>query len=158
MSAPHAAAFARIATNVAVITVRDDAGAHGSTANVWAEPCAPPLLLMTLRRDGETLRRIRSAERFAVNLLGAEQEEVAIAFASSARDRLAGVDHHAGRLDQPLLDEALSTFECRLRDRFPFGDHEIVVGEAVGSEVGPDRRPLLHYDGAFRRLAEAVER
>jgi flavin reductase (DIM6/NTAB) family NADH-FMN oxidoreductase RutF len=155
MSAPHAAAFARIATNVAVITVRDGAGAHGSTANVWAEPCAPPLLLMTLRRGGETLRRIRSAERFAVNLLAAGQEEVAVAFASSARDRLAAVDHHAGRLDQPLLDDALSAFECTLRDRFPFGDYEIVVGETAGSEVGADRQPLLHYAGAFRRLAEA---
>jgi len=158
MSAPHAAAFARIATNVAVITVRDDAGAHGSTANVWAEPCAPPLLLMTLRRDGETLRRIGNAERFAVNLLAAEQEALALAFASSDRDRLATVDHHAGRLDQPLLDDALSAFECGLRDRFPFGDYEIVVGEARGSELGTETEPLLHYDGAFRRLAEAAGR
>lgn len=144
-----AAAFARVATNVAVITTAEGGRPHGCTGNVWAESPAPPLVLVTLERTGETYRRVRSAGRFAVNLLGSHQRELAERFAQRHRDRFAGVEHRSGPHELPLLDGALSGIECDLDATHPFGAYEILVGRTVSVSETGSGPPLVFVDGAF---------
>jgi 3-hydroxy-9,10-secoandrosta-1,3,5(10)-triene-9,17-dione monooxygenase reductase component len=142
-------AFKRMATNVAVITVADDDGVHGCTANAWGESCEPPVLLVTLRRGGATQQRISRRGRFGVNLLADDQEQLARAFARRG-DRFSGVSSRRGEaLGQPLLDGALATLECELAAQHPFGAYDILVGEVHGAGVRADAGPLLFFAGRF---------
>ena len=148
------AAFALIATNVAVITVADDEGVHGCTANVWAEATDPPLVLITLKRSSTTRTRILDAGRFAVNLLAEDQGELARSFARPG-DRFAGLARRAGpELGQPLLPQSLASFECEVQGEHPFGAYDIVTGLVRSAETRPTARPLLFFDRGFRHLAE----
>src|SRR6185437_14854187 len=65
------------------------------------------------------------------------------------------VSHHAGPVTgAPVLDEALSTLECRTTAVYDGGDHSIVVGEVVGVSVADvDHGPLVHHAGRYRSLA-----
>lgn len=130
------------------MTTFDD-GPHGCTANAWAEEPDPPALLVTLRREGETLKRISSSKRFAVNLLAAGQDEVARRFAARDTDRFAGVAHELGTLGQPVLSDALACFECELEAVHPFGAYDIVVGTVAAVRAQEGGTPLLFVDGAF---------
>jgi 3-hydroxy-9,10-secoandrosta-1,3,5(10)-triene-9,17-dione monooxygenase reductase component len=142
-------AFKRMATNVAVITVADDDGIHGCTANAWGESCEPPVLLVTLRRGGTTQQRISRRGCFGVNQLADDQEQLARAIARRG-DRFSGVSSRRGEtLGQPLLDSALATLECRLAAQHPFGAYDILVGEVHDAGVRADAGPLLFFAGRF---------
>lgn len=148
------AAFSLVATNVAVVTVADDDGVHGCTANAWAEAADPPILLITLRRTSTTRARIVDAGRFAVNLLAEDQDEVARSFARPG-DRFAGIAHRSGpELGQPLLARSLASLECDLQAEYEFGAYDILTGDVRSAETRSDARPLLFFDRGFRRLAE----
>jgi flavin reductase (DIM6/NTAB) family NADH-FMN oxidoreductase RutF len=108
------------------------------------------VLLVTLRRTGETLRRIGSSTRFAVNLLGAGQEDLARRFAARDTDRFAGVAHEPGQLGQPVLSDALVCFECELEGLHAFGAYDIVVGSVGAVRAQPGGTPLIFVDGGFR--------
>lgn len=147
-------AFALIATNVAVITVADDEGPHGCTANVWAEATDPPLLLVTLKRAGTTRARIVEAGRFAVNLLAEDQGELARIFARPG-DRFAGLARRSGpELGQPLLPQSLAAFECEVQAEYRFGAYDILTGLVCSVETRAASQPLLFFDRGFRHLAE----
>jgi flavin reductase (DIM6/NTAB) family NADH-FMN oxidoreductase RutF len=141
-------AFDLVATNVAVITVADAAGIHGCTANCWAEAHDPLLLLVTLRRDGATRKRIGARRRFAVNLLAGDQAPLARQFARTG-DRFADVSYHDGELGQPLLEGALANLECELQDEHPFGALDILIGRPVSAGVSARLEPLLFFSRRF---------
>ena len=71
-----------------------------------------------------------------------------------ARGQLDRVPHTLGPVTGvPLVDGALSTFECRTTATHPGGDHAIVVGEVVGMRAlhpGPGDEPLVRFRGAYR--------
>jgi flavin reductase len=52
----------------------------------------------------------------------------------------------------PLLDGAVSAFDCRLSEVFSCGGHSLFLGRVV-SMVTSQGEGLLYGDGYFRRLA-----
>ena len=92
---PARAALGLLATNVAVVTTADGALPHGVTANAWGESADPALVLVTLTVGAQTLPIVRRSGRFAVNVLSADQEGLARAFArheDRPGSRFEGVD------------------------------------------------------------------
>jgi flavin reductase (DIM6/NTAB) family NADH-FMN oxidoreductase RutF len=142
------AAFARIATNVSVITVNNEGEPHGCTANVWAEAPDPPLVLITLRRTSTTLARILAEGRFAVNVLDVSQEGIARQFASRG-DRFAGIAFDLGEHRQPLIRDSLVSMECAVAGRFEFGAYDIVTGSVTSFHPRDAASPLMFYAGRF---------
>lgn len=142
-----------LATNVAIVTVIDDAGAHGATANAWGEPANPGVLLVTLRTGGETQTRVEAAGRFGVSVLDARHVGVAEQFARTANNRFDGIDWHAGSSGLPLLDVALAHFECDVTSAYPFGNYSVIVGAIVSASSRTNASPLIYYAGAFAAAA-----
>src|SRR5580700_10117277 len=88
--------FGRFATGVAVITSAGPAGSGGMTANAICSLSLDPLLaLVCFENQARTLPIVREARRFAVNILSAQQEELAGVFASKLpeSEKLDGVEH-----------------------------------------------------------------
>ncbi len=143
------------ATGVTVVTAIDhDGSAFGTTANsVTSVSLDPPLLLVCLRHESETLAAIRDAGRFGVNMLRADQRHLSDGFARPS-DAITwrGVRHRV-REGVVVLDDALATLECTLHDTLDGGDHAIVVGRVTAADHADDgHEPLLFYRGAYTAL------
>ena len=145
-------AFAKVATNVAIVTTGGPDGVHGATANGWGELPGEPVLLVTLTQESNSLARVRASGRFAVNLLHDGQESLARRFARpEARpgERFDGIGYHQ-LADNVVLDDCLAAFSCRVVEMFPFGARQIVVGSVEDVELG-DGGPLLFFDRGFAK-------
>jgi flavin reductase (DIM6/NTAB) family NADH-FMN oxidoreductase RutF len=116
-------------TGVTVITTVDRAGnLHGLTANSFSSvSLEPPLILWSLQVKTRSYPVFREAERFAVNILAADQVDIAKRFASSAQDKFQGipVTHGVGGL--PLIKNCAAYLECRKEAIYPGGDHAVFL-------------------------------
>jgi len=142
--------FGRFATGVAVITSTGPAGAGGMTANALCSLSLEPLLALVCFENGaRTLPIVRDAGRFAVNILKADQRELARVFASKLpeAEKLELAKH---RLEHglPIIDGALAWAACELRKLIGGGDHTIAIGEVIAMGL-TEGRPLLWYGGQY---------
>jgi|SRR5579884_698565 len=148
--------FGRFATGVAVVTSAGPGGAGGMTANAICSLSLDPLLaLVCFANSARTLPIVRETRRFAVNLLGAGQRDVAGLFASKApeQEKLERVPHEV-RSGMPVISGSIAWAVCDLRELFAGGDHTIAVGEVVEMGLG-DGDPLLWFEGRYHTLPTA---
>jgi flavin reductase (DIM6/NTAB) family NADH-FMN oxidoreductase RutF len=147
--------FGRFATGVAVITGAGSAGAGGMTANALCSLSLDPLLaLVCFENEARTLPIVQEAGRFGVNVLSAEQRELARVFASKLpeSEKLEGVAHRFER-GIPILEGALAWAACDLRELIAGGDHTIAIGEVLSMGLGGGE-PLLWYGGRYHAWPE----
>jgi flavin reductase (DIM6/NTAB) family NADH-FMN oxidoreductase RutF len=139
------------ATGVCVVTALSAHGPAGLTTNaVSSLSLDPPLLLVCFDNASRTLPIVREAGRFAVNVLGVGQEELAATFASKdllPAEKFAAVTHSVDH-GVPVLDGALAWLACDLQALHPGGDHTIGVG-AVTQMEHTDGEPLVFFGGAY---------
>ncbi len=148
----------RFPTGVAVVTAVGPAGPAGMTTNAVASLSLDPLLLIVcFETRSRTLEVVRSSRRFAVNVLRAGDEELAAVFASKrvAPEKFAALTGHrwSEQHGLPVLDRALAWIACELRELLPGGDHEIGIGEVIGTGAGEEGDPLVFYRGRYTTVA-----
>ena len=112
----------------------------------------PVLLVVCIDNRLAMHKAIEASKRFAVNVLGERDEELARRFARRAEDKFAGVALVEGS-DPPALAKAIAHFICTVEERVPGGDHSIFIGKVSHCEAMPGRRPLLYYRSAFGATA-----
>jgi flavin reductase (DIM6/NTAB) family NADH-FMN oxidoreductase RutF len=139
------------ATGVTIVTARAADGSFvGLTANSFnSVSLSPPLVLWSLSRSAGSMASFSTGSHYAINILGAEQQDLARQFASRDGDRFAGVAFSAGAGGAPLLNGAAATFECFNRSRYEEGDHVIFVGEVENCAHRTGASPLLFHGGKF---------
>lgn len=139
------------ATGVTIITARTAQGdLVGLTASSFnSVSLTPPLVLWSLARAAGSLPVFAEGSHYAINVLAADQKELAERFASRTGDRWAGVEHFAGISNAPVLAGAAASFECFNRSRYVEGDHVIFVGEVECCHHRSDASPLLYHGGKF---------
>jgi flavin reductase (DIM6/NTAB) family NADH-FMN oxidoreductase RutF len=143
------------ATGVAVVTCQGPHGPAGLTTNAVTSLSLDPLLLIVCFDNGSrTLPVVREAGRFAVNVLAADQAELARVFASKrvAREKFEAVTHRVAH-GVPVLDGALAWLACDLRELLPGGDHTIGIGAVTHGDARPGE-PLVWYRGAYVELQD----
>jgi flavin reductase (DIM6/NTAB) family NADH-FMN oxidoreductase RutF len=142
--------FGRFATGVAVVTSAGPRGSGGMTANALCSLSLDPLLaLVCFDNQARTLPIVRESERFAVNVLSSDQEELARVFASKLpeSEKLDAVGHRPEQ-GLPVIQGALAWAACDLRELIPGGDHTIAIGEVTALGLGQGR-PLVWYAGRY---------
>ncbi len=146
-------ALSRFATGVCVVTAVGEGGKpDGLTISSFTSVSLdPPLVLFCLGRKSAGLVERAQGARFAVNILGEDQEEISEIFASQLEDKLTRVAWSAGEGGCPLIKDALASVECSLHASYDGGDHLIVLGliERLSVLGG---KPLLRYRGRYLRL------
>jgi flavin reductase (DIM6/NTAB) family NADH-FMN oxidoreductase RutF len=145
------AALGEFATGVTVITTRSPQGNQvGVTSNSFASVSLdPPLILWCCSRRAPSAPVFRSAERFAVNVLAANQHHLSRQFATPAGDKFAGVACTYSTDGTPLIDGAIARFVCRAVSVHDGGDHLIQVGEVEDYQrFGGE--PLIFHSGRYR--------
>ena len=139
------------ATGVTIVTARTPAGVLvGLTANSFnSVSINPPLVLWSLSQAASSMAALSTGSHYAINILSADQKELAERFASRREDRWKDVAFTEGASGAPLLDGAAATFECFNRSRYEEGDHVIFVGEVERCSHRAGAAPLLFHGGKF---------
>ena len=135
------------ATGVTVVTARDAHGKFvGLTANSFnSVSLTPPLVLWSLARSAGSMAAFCAGSHYAINILSADQQELAVQFSARGRDRFAGVAFTQGSGGAPLLEIGVG-FSLKADDE---GDHVIFVGEVERCNHRPGASPLLFHGGRF---------
>lgn len=146
----------RFATGVTVITVGGDEP-HAMTANAFSSvSLEPPSVLCSVGHGAVMHGALAAAGRFAVNILGSEQEPMARHFADKRRTLgLAQFDdipwEPGAHTKAPLLAGSLAWLECELTAAHSFGDHTIFIGTVLAAGRRSHGSGLLFVDGRFGR-------
>nr|WP_184080187.1 flavin reductase family protein [Nocardiopsis mwathae] len=141
------------AAGVVVVTAAPADGRVGVTATSFTSVSLdPPLVSFYIDARSGTWPGIRDASAFAVNLLAADQREVAHRFATKGVDRFAPPTRwRSGPEGLPLIEGAVGHILCRRHDLLAVGDHWLVVGRVAAAEVraAEGGRPLLYHRGRY---------
>ncbi|MFI6015453.1 flavin reductase family protein [Streptomyces sp. NPDC051243] len=145
--------MACVATPVSIVTAMPyDTAPRGATVSAFASlSLTPAMVLVSLDRRSRTLEAIRESGRFGLNVLGADQADLAMSFA--ARD---GLDKFLGTswtIDDglPRISRAAAWIASTVADLVDGGDHVVVLGrvDAAEAEATGDRAPLVYYRRSF---------
>jgi 3-hydroxy-9,10-secoandrosta-1,3,5(10)-triene-9,17-dione monooxygenase reductase component len=153
----------RFATGVSVVTAFDDERPQGITVNALSSVSLEPALIMVaLDRRRFITPMVRSAGRYAVNVLGSDQQGLSDCFAhapvSPGREAFCGASWHPGPTGLPLIDGAIATLECTIVETFTAGDHDLFIGRVDSLEQGsPDVEPLLYYRRRYLRVERGAD-
>jgi 4-nitrophenol 2-monooxygenase / 4-nitrocatechol 4-monooxygenase, reductase component len=140
------------ASGVTVITALHKGMPYGTTASaVSSLSLEPPMLLVCLNKQSSTGRAIAAERRFAVNILGEDQPDAAMRFATKGVEKFKGVAIADGEWGEPLLADALATLECRVAEAASGGTHWVFLAE-VDRASSRGGSPLAYFRGQFGRL------
>ena len=146
-------AFGTFATGVTIVTTKEPSGIpRGFTANSFTSVSLdPPLVLVCIGKFAASLEVFSNSEGFAVNILSEVQKDVAGLFATQRADKFENTVWHEGKGNMPLIDGALSWFECERNKVIDAGDHIILIGE-VKDYAYSQGQPLGYVNGGFFTL------
>jgi flavin reductase (DIM6/NTAB) family NADH-FMN oxidoreductase RutF len=152
------ALFRRQAAAVAVVTAAAELPVGFTVTSLTSVSLHPPLVSFCIARVSSSWARMKRARYVAVHLLSDEQEDVARHFATPGIDRFADTRRwRTGPYGVPLLHDVLAWLVCRIVDRTPAGDHEIVLVEPFAGDYLDDGEPLLRHMGKYTAVARTAE-
>ncbi len=143
----------QFATGVTVVTTADSSGEpHGFTANSFVSVSAePPLVMVCIDLGCSLLDCFNRATDFCINVLAEDQERISSRFAQSCDPRFDGVAWQPGIAGAPQITGAIASLSCRVVDRIPAGDHIMMLGEVLETQL-TGGRPLLFFASRYRHL------
>lgn len=149
--------MAGVCAPVTIVTTTCDGEPHGATVSSFASlSMEPPLITLAFERASSMLTRIQHAGRFGVNLLGHDQEDLAMLFARRGAERFTGTAwRYAEGL--PRLDRAAGWVVCELDRTVDGGDHLLLFG-LVTAAITSELPPLVYARRTFGTHSRFGER
>ena len=144
----------RFASGVTVVTALDSDGHdRGMTVSAFCSvSLAPPLILICIEKSASAWRTLTTTGEFVVNILSAEQEQLARRFAIEEIDRFDGVGYSRTQNGIVILDDVVAVIECKRTTLYDGGDHTIILGSVEATRVSNEKKPLLYYRGGYAQL------
>ena len=135
-----------------MVTVKDtEAMLYGLTVSSFSSVSLdPPLVSVCIDNGNRFPSMVESCGRFAVSILGAEQQEASNYFARSGRLPTSGFTEIEGEWTPgglPIVKGALAWLGCEVFQAVPAGDHTILLGRVVETHATAveEPAPLLYY-------------
>lgn len=136
-------------TGVTIVAGRDaDGSPYGLTVNSFTSVSLdPPLILVCIGHTSTSHARLITAPAFTVNVLAADQGELAYRFATEPSEgRFDDFDWSPARSGAPIIEGVAGWLECSAHEIVRGGDHSIVLGRVERSVV-TDRPVLVFHRG-----------
>lgn len=146
------------ATGISVVTTWDGAKPAGITVNAFSSvSLEPPLVMVALDRSRFITPMVRDAGRYAVSILGADQQALSDCFAhapvSPGREDFCGASWTPGPTGLPRIDGAIASLECTIVETFEAGDHDLFIGRVDSLQRHrDDALPLLYFRRQYLRV------
>lgn len=147
-------------TGVTVLTTLDvNNKPVGLTVNSFASVSLDPLMILwSIDKSAGSCEVFKKAEKFSVNILSGDQQEVCWTFASkSEQDRFSKHPWSLSKNNLPLLDNVFASLECKKVQQIDAGDHYILIGEVL--EVTKNEQdPMLYFRRKVGNVPEQWEK
>lgn len=120
-------------TGVTVVTTHTQGQDWGMTCNSFnTVSLDPAMVLWSVRKSSASHAAFVNAGGYMVNVLGAQQKELALKFAQGTQqERFAEQALVRGMHQHARLEGVIAWFDCRLAQVVPAGDHDILIGEVL---------------------------
>ncbi|MGP4063205.1 flavin reductase family protein [Halobacillus litoralis] len=139
-------AMGKFATGVTVIASEANGEVHGMTANAFMSVSLDPkLILISVGKNAKMNQTIQQAQKFTVNILSENQQEMSMIFAGQMEGREVGFDRFE---EMPIIENSLVSLACNVYDAHEAGDHMLYVGEVVNLCI-QDGDPLTFFEGKY---------
>ena len=156
----HRFGMRHFAVGVTIITARDGDERAGLTATAVCSVTAdPPRLVVFVNKNIAASPVILNSGALCVNVLAADQEPVAKAFANMV-EGVHGAERYGygqwGELTTgaPALEGALANFDCRVIKVFDESTHHAFLCEVLATRERNDGEALIYLNGVFRSLPQ----
>ena len=129
-----------------VSSAADDVVSAGTVNWLSQAAFGPPLIMVGVKADSGLHEAVKKSNTFAVNVLSADQKQLAEDFFRPSKVEGNLVNGHpfttGANTGAPILDEVYCYFECTVTGSIEQGDHSIFVGEVVDAQARQDEKPL----------------
>lgn len=112
----------------------------------------PPLVSFSISTSSSTWPQLREADRVGISVLADHHDVVCRQLAGPREERFAGLPFKVTGNGSVLLDEAVATYDCSIREEIEAGDHVIVLLEVHEVGGGDGEHPLVFHRSAFAKL------
>lgn len=149
-------AMKNLAAGVTLITSVCDGQRGGMTATaVCSLSAAPAQLVICVNRANLTHQMITESRKFCVNVLAADQAEIAQRFANphTRTERFEHGPWSTLKTGAPALMDASVVFDCELAQAVESGTHSILIGRVVDVHTLEQSAPLLYYRSGYGGIA-----
>lgn len=153
-SADFRGAMRHLTGGVSIITAGRGKDITGMTVtSVTSLSVDPPTLLVSINRDASSFPLIRRHGAFGVNILAADQLNVAERFAGKGglkgADRFAGARWVTAVSGVPLLVGALSAVDCEVEEIVERHSHGIIIGRVRDIRNSARTAALAYWHGQY---------
>ena len=151
------------ATGISVVTTFDGVRPQGITVNAFSSVSLDPALVrVALDRERFITPMVRASGRYAVSILGSDQQALSDCFAhapvSPGREEFCGAAWHSGPTGLPLIDGSIATLECTVVETFSAGDHDLFIGRVDSlDQLRDGEAPLLYFRRRYLRIEQGAE-
>jgi flavin reductase (DIM6/NTAB) family NADH-FMN oxidoreductase RutF len=147
-------AMRRLAGGVSVITVGQGSDITGMTVtSVSSLSVDPPTLIVSINRESSSWPLLKRHGFFGVNILTADQLDIAERFAGKdglkGAARFDGAQWITGASGVPLLAGALAAIECGVEDIVERHSHAIVIGRVLDTRLSSRSAALAYWQGQY---------
>lgn len=115
----------------------------------------PPLVAFLPTKTSGAFARMRTAQHFCVNVLGADQEDLCRDVATGGPDKFTDVAWYPSPHGAPILPDVVAWIECEFAETIEAGDHYIVLGAVTAMDTPRPSLPLLFFQGGYGRFSPA---
>jgi flavin reductase (DIM6/NTAB) family NADH-FMN oxidoreductase RutF len=147
-------AMRRLTGGVSVITAGRGKDISGMTVtSVTSLSVEPAALIVSVNRAASSWPLIRRHGFFGVNILNADQVDIAERFTGKSglkgAERFAGADWFTRASGVPLLSGALAAIDCEVEEVVERHSHAIVIGRVLDLQVSPRSAALAYWHGQY---------
>ncbi len=148
-------AMARLGAAVNIVTTDGTAGRAGFAATaVCSVSDNPPTLLVCLNRGSSAYKVVKANGVICVNTLAAHHEVLSTLFGgrTPAEERFAAGSWGQLATGAPVLEDALVSFDCRIREAHDGGTHDILICDVVDMKINDGDEALMYFNRRYRVL------
>ncbi|MEH7237679.1 flavin reductase family protein [Bacillus sp. JJ1562] len=148
-------AMGNFATGVTIITTEVDGIVHGMTANaIMSVSLNPKLIVVSIGEKAQMLEKIKKSNKYAVNILSTEQQELSMIFAGQIKEKREVTFNRLNGL--PVIEGALTQITCDVANIHVEGDHSLIIGKVTDIHLD-EHDPLLFFKGQYQSLQSTKE-
>jgi len=115
----------------------------------------PLITLISIDKNAESLNVFLKAIGWTISLLNEEQEEISKFFSNKdipQSERFKSPFPKSNFLKIPYIENAIGYIECIYYKSIEMGDHILFFGKVVNVEMLNEKKPLIYYNRAYRRI------
>jgi flavin reductase (DIM6/NTAB) family NADH-FMN oxidoreductase RutF len=147
-------AMRHLAGGVSVITVGRGKDITGMTVtSVSSLSVDPPTLIVSINRESSSWPLLKRYGFFGVNILTADQLDIAERFTGKGglqgAARFAGAQWSTRASGVPLLEGALAAIDCEVEDILERHSHAIVIGRVLDIQASTRTAALAYWQGQY---------